>query len=330
LSSTPRRGQGAGTRARAEAATVKPAAKTSGASKTGSSAKAGGSPKAGGAARSQSSAKAVPKPPSDADLARLAALSEERDFLLGSLRDLEAEHEAGDVDDRDYAALKDDYTARAAAVIRAIERPAAPSRRSQRSERPPRSMTSRVVVGALVALFAVGAGVVVAQWSGQRGAGDSITGGIRGDTRDDLLEARQQAADGQYLDAIKSYDKVIQLDPANTEALAYRGWMLRIVAQSASGQQQSQLRAEALASLQQALRTSPTDGTSLVFMAVLLGDLGKPQAALDELAKVPAGQLPSFMSSTIGQFRTQMETQLRAAPIPSTTTSTTTSTTASG
>src|SRR5690606_11549803 len=51
----------------------------------------------------------------------LAALEEERDFLLRSLDDLEREHDAGDVDDADYAELKDDYTARAAAVLRAID-----------------------------------------------------------------------------------------------------------------------------------------------------------------------------------------------------------------
>ncbi|HYZ97739.1 MAG TPA: hypothetical protein VE575_03240, partial [Acidimicrobiales bacterium] len=51
----------------------------------------------------------------------LAALEEQRDFLLRSLEDLEREHDAGDVDDHDYAALKDDYTARAARTIRAIE-----------------------------------------------------------------------------------------------------------------------------------------------------------------------------------------------------------------
>ncbi len=209
---------------------------------------------------------------------------------MGSLRDLEAEHEAGDVDDRDYASLKDDYTARAAATIRALESDQAARSRPA----PTRSTGRRILVAALVVIFSVGAGVLVAQWSGSRGAGDSITGGIRGDTRDDLLAARQEGANGQYLDAIKDYNKVLQLDPANTEALAYRGWMLRIVSTSASGQQRTQLQAEAMASLQQALRTDPTDGTSLVFMAVLLGDLGRPTDALAELAKVPPGQLPEL------------------------------------
>ena len=50
-------------------------------------------------------------------------LEEERDFLLRSLADLEAEHDAHDIDDVDYRNLKDDYTARAAAVLRALESP---------------------------------------------------------------------------------------------------------------------------------------------------------------------------------------------------------------
>ena len=45
---------------------------------------------------------------------RLVAMEEERDFLLRSLDDLDAEHRAGDLDDHDYDELRDDYTVRAA------------------------------------------------------------------------------------------------------------------------------------------------------------------------------------------------------------------------
>ena len=41
-----------------------------------------------------------------------AALFEERDFLLSSLSDLDAELSAGDIDQHDYITLKDGYTAR--------------------------------------------------------------------------------------------------------------------------------------------------------------------------------------------------------------------------
>src|SRR5437868_2380987 len=57
----------------------------------------------------------------------MSDLLEERDFLLRSLRDLEAERAAGDIEENDYRELKDDYTARAAAVIRALDEPAPPA-----------------------------------------------------------------------------------------------------------------------------------------------------------------------------------------------------------
>ncbi|HVF14391.1 MAG TPA: hypothetical protein VM942_07310, partial [Acidimicrobiales bacterium] len=60
-------------------------------------------------------------------------LEEQRDVLLKSLRDLEEERDAGEIGEDDYGALKDDYTARAAAVLRAIA--------AGRSGRPPRTGT---------------------------------------------------------------------------------------------------------------------------------------------------------------------------------------------
>src|SRR5439155_27003061 len=68
------------------------------------------------------------------DLDQLAGLEEQRAFLLRSLRDLEHEHDAGDIDETDYETLKDDYTARAADVLRAIDdgRSSLPARRTRR------------------------------------------------------------------------------------------------------------------------------------------------------------------------------------------------------
>ena len=52
---------------------------------------------------------------------QLAELEDERRFLLRSLRDLDAELAAGDVDRVDYETLRDGYTKRAADVLRGIE-----------------------------------------------------------------------------------------------------------------------------------------------------------------------------------------------------------------
>ena len=69
-----------------------------------------------------------------------AALRAEREFLLRSLADLDAEHAAGELADERYRELHDRYTVQAATVLRALERlqqetgpsPFIPSRRRVR------------------------------------------------------------------------------------------------------------------------------------------------------------------------------------------------------
>src|SRR5690606_392728 len=78
-----------------------------------------------------------------------APLQEQRAFLLRSLEDLEREYAAGDVDEVDYRSLKDDYTARAAAVIRAIEAGRAAAAEPAPPPAPRRRLV--VVVAAVVA-----------------------------------------------------------------------------------------------------------------------------------------------------------------------------------
>ncbi len=53
---------------------------------------------------------------------------EERDFLLRSLDDLDAERAAGNIDDETYERLHDDYTARAAIAVRAMQGGGTPTR----------------------------------------------------------------------------------------------------------------------------------------------------------------------------------------------------------
>ena len=64
-------------------------------------------------------------------------LRNEQQFLLASLRDLEREREAGDIDDNDYATLREGYIARTAAITRELDgtgepEPTAPSRWKRR------------------------------------------------------------------------------------------------------------------------------------------------------------------------------------------------------
>lgn len=150
----------------------------------------------------------------------LVSLEEERDFLLCSLEDLEREHAAGDVDATDFAALKDDYTARAGAVLRSIEQ-----RRIAKAVAAPGRSRGRVLAWiGLVVVIAGLSGVLIARGSGTRGAGDSATGDPIRDTRQLLSDAQQAAATGDYKKSIDLYTKALEIRPGNVEALTYRGW----------------------------------------------------------------------------------------------------------
>jgi tetratricopeptide (TPR) repeat protein len=118
-------------------------------------------------------------------------LAEERDFLLASLRDLEREHEAGELADDDYAALRDDYTARAAAVLRQLDQAGRPAK--------PRSRPAPV----------------------------PITGSAPDSSQGRLAQALQLETQGKAADALKIYDDLLKTDPKNVQALAYRGWLLK-------------------------------------------------------------------------------------------------------
>ena len=81
-----------------------------------------------------------------------------------------------------------------------------------------RSGRARLLVG--VAVVAVVAGVLVARTAGDRLAGDALTGDIRLSTRTLLAEAGVAAP----AEADALYTRVLEIQPSNVEALAYRGW----------------------------------------------------------------------------------------------------------
>jgi tetratricopeptide (TPR) repeat protein len=164
-----------------------------------------------------------------------SSLADQRAFLLASLRDLESERAAGDISDDDYVALRDDYTARAAAVLRAMEsdRPAA----GARPPRPPARVAPLRTLAwvSAVLVFAIVAGVLVARSSGDRVAGQSASGSIDQTGTDRLARARELYGSGKILEAVKTYDQVLKRDPKNVEALAYRGWLVRLAGLSDVG-----------------------------------------------------------------------------------------------
>jgi hypothetical protein len=170
--------------------------------------------------------------------AERVALEEERDFLLSSLRDLEREREAGDIDEADYETLKSSYTKRTADILRQLagsDEPAsedtediAESNGSQQRSK----WRRRFAVLGLVGVLAIGLGVLVARNSGQRLPGATATGGLPDTTASKLAQARQLNFDDPIA-AIRLYSDVLKTDPDNVEALTYRSWLLALTAREA-------------------------------------------------------------------------------------------------
>ena len=99
-------------------------------------------------------------------------LRHEQQFLLRSLRDLDNERAAGDIDDADYAALRDGYIARTAAITREL------GGAEVATSAVSRGWVRRMLVVVCVVAAGAGAGVWVARQSGQRLPGQSSSGAI--------------------------------------------------------------------------------------------------------------------------------------------------------
>lgn len=221
----------------------------------------------------------------------LAALGDERDFLLKSLDDLEEEHAAGDVDEHDYATLRDDYTARAARVIRTIER-----HQAREAEPEPGSARWRkVVMAAGVVVFALACGALVAQASGRREPGDTVTGDIRESSRQRIDEAIVTARDGQYDEAIDLLDEVLEDAPENAEALAFKGWFQF---QSGDGL--------GLTTLLEAAEADPDYPPTHAFMATILEAAEEDDFARRELAILDGLDPPPYVLELVEPLRARL------------------------
>jgi tetratricopeptide (TPR) repeat protein len=224
----------------------------------------------------------------------VAALEEQRDFLLRSLEDLEREHDAGDVDDADYTALKDDYTARAASVLRALD--------EGREVRPParrrRSPARRVAVVLGVLVFAGLAGLLVAQASGRRDAGDLPSGGLRQSVTEKLNEAGRLLGEGEAEEAVALYDEVLADQPGNVEALTYRGWVLyQLLGEPEEG----------LTSLLDAATLDRTYPDAAAFLAVVFFRNGLIRQAAQELDRLEALDPPPAMLELTAGLREEID-----------------------
>ena len=135
------------------------------------------------------------------------------------------------------------------------------------------------------------AGILVAQFSGSRTLNDTITGDIRVTTRELLLEAQQLLGEGDLDAAIDVYDDVLELSPANTEALAYKAWFLRLQGTSTPPGPSSRTPS----------RVDPEYADARVFATAIALDVGDVDAAKGHLDAFDQLDAPPFIEQLVVQ-----------------------------
>jgi tetratricopeptide (TPR) repeat protein len=241
----------------------------------------------------------------------LRALTEERDHLLRSIEDLDAERAAGEVSEDDYQQLRASYVARAADVLRAIDAAggtsdgvAVPAQsgdagrgvpagtagpaghtgsRLGRFRRALGRRTTRRWLGACLVVCFVGIVALLAlRIAGVRLPGEGVSGGVTVNgaqqIRLDLNQAQALGAAGQVREALVLYQDVLAIDPSQPEALAYRGWLVRLTGLDIHS---SPLIATGRASIEEALAVDPHYGDAHFFLGLmLLEDYGNLRGAV--------------------------------------------------
>ena len=126
----------------------------------------------------------------------------------------------------------------------------------------------RLLAVVVVLVIAVGSGVMVAQFSGQRLPGESATGGIEQSTAVLLSTARQL----NFVDppkAIELYNQVLKLEPDNVEALTYRSWLLTLSTRNAPSDVRQIALSTAVNDLLKAQEVDPEYPDSHCFLGIV-------------------------------------------------------------
>ena len=229
-------------------------------------------------------------------------LENERDFCLRSLRDLDAEYAAGDIDEHDYRALRDSYTVRAAAVLKALAATTGSSNGSA-AEPTPAAPTAngstphttspgipggraaartgwrrRAGVAVGVVVITAGACWTVIESSATRLPGQEITGQALGSEQvaSQLLAAQKAISKGDDVSALKDYQKILSSQPGQPEALTGEGWLL---AQT----QQPSLLNQGLGMLARAEQAAPDYAPAHLYRGIALLSEDDYQGAIAEL-----------------------------------------------
>ena len=198
----------------------------------------------------------------------------------------------------DFVELRSHYVARAADTIRVLDGSVEASVRTER----------RWVGVALwvlgIGLLATAAGVVLADFSGSRGANDQITGNIRESVRSRLFDAREAMGDQDLDRAIEIYDDVLTDEPSNAEALTYRGWLTNLAGDPVVARD----------FVEEAVAADPSFPDARVFAASLTLAAGEPLVASDHLDALDRIDSPAFISQLVEAQQLDLRVAEAAGP----------------
>ena len=248
-------------------------------------------------------------------------LADERNFLLTSLDDLEAERAAGDLTDDDYLALRAGYERRAVDVLAAL---AADDTAPEEAEDPVgapsstswRRRTRRALVSLAVAGAALGAGLAVDGSAGNRLPTQTITGSLPPAIGNELADAQADLVRGDDLQALKLFEAVLAAQPNEPEALAYSGW---IVANAGVSSKSPPLLARGVASLDAAERADPSYPDTYLLLGLVRLGTGDPAAAVSDLHRYlalgPSAADAQAARSALAKAKAKAEAEAAGTPI---------------
>ncbi|MFN5605736.1 MAG: tetratricopeptide repeat protein [Actinomycetes bacterium] len=228
-------------------------------------------------------------------------IEEEKRFLFESLADLEREHAAGDVDEHDYVALKDSYTARAARFIAEHD---ATSDEKSRTRRP-----RNIVWAVSVLVLAVVSGVLVANNSGERRTGQVMTGTVDDGSVSSLLVQARSMGMSDIPAVLDLYSRVLAIEPDNIEALTYFGWYSVLSATQESDQARAAERLESgLVLMRQATIADSTYPDAHCFLGItFFRFLDDPQAAEPEIDACLESNPPAEVATLVEGLADQVD-----------------------
>lgn len=217
-------------------------------------------------------------------------MSDRREFLERSLVDLDEEHDAGDLSDEDHARLRAEYEERLA-ILDGRRRTSA---RKAEAAPSPRPTWQRLATWGGVGLFAVVAGVLLAQSAGRRGAGEGITGiDVGGDdpvTAPAVAEALSRCFDLEGSAAFDCYIDYTRANPGDADGFLFFG--LYSINQGLRSDT-PELLSGGETFLRRALELDPELHEARVNLAVFLERTGRDDEAAEELARLDGVELPS-------------------------------------